>query len=1065
MNVRTVRYEVPRGHWVECQLVYVTTLAELDACVAWCRTQRAIGLDIETDGLSPDGLNWRSKKIATIQVGNPHAGMLWVLCVRTLLALDSTALAPLLAVLADPSVMKVGQNIAFEIAFLCNKFGGRIRNVADCQIAELVLRAGLFESLKKQRTNDEGQSRKPYAETSMEKLCHRYLGLKIDKGPGVRLSFWSTPAGKLTERHLVYAAGDVVYPFFLAQAQRPELRTRDLQQIVALEFELIPVLVESELYGVQLDQPQWRALWREAVAEQALAKAQLDDMFRSLSVQQDLFANQAVLRPTRGRRTKQARKSMTELNYDAPDDVKRAIVGWCTQHQWPVEPIISTARLHKLKKQYGATWLDKRPDKKPKDVPDWVIPEDKYVVLLKLDADVLRLAKIRGQLPGDLVDTYLTYKGAAKRAGTYGNAFLEQHLTYDGAMHSQFHQALAATGRVSSTPNCYDATTEILTDRGWVAFPDLTEGTAVAQYVPDTQAISFVQPSRIIRHSYTGPMVEFSSQQVSLLVTPEHRMLVQGREHPFRGGPVGAWRVIPAGEWGHPDAHHYHAGWYSGGTGPLSPDQLRLLVAIQAEGYLCKNSAQVEFGLVKARKQERLLALLRELGVPVRVAERLGSDLRRYRIWTKDIPWVALLGANKEFGPWLLEQSRDALDAFVDELWYWDGCSTRRNQYSSSARTNADWAQVVLTLSGTAAKLRPYAATSGTTNWIVDVRRKAYSCTSRMQTRQVSYAGMVYCVTVPSGFVVVRRKGADDRWKVSVSGNCQNIPRDARYRACFRSRPGYRFCTADYSQIEPRLSAELSQDPVYVQAFVDGADLYLRIAEAMLGKPAEFMEQEDGTRKLTKEWKVFRQIFKTIVLMLAYRGGAWKLRDALTLALEDEITAGTVPLPTYEYAHELHSRFFDLHHGIRTFQEACTALADVESPARPKLTDTYINDGITWVAGPCGRKRFFGSKQAKLVYTGAPNAPIQGSSATITKYAMVLLQRVIDQEGWDAHLVLNVHDELVYEVREDQAQAFAPVLKHWMEVAGQTYIHTVPVIAAYPEGTDGVTECWMKEAA
>lgn len=738
------------GEDLEFDLHYVTTIAQLNACVAWCRTQRAIALDIETDGMTIDGLDWWSKKIATIQVGNPtgDSPVAWVICVRSIEALKADGLQPLLKVLEDPKIMKIGQNITFEILFLSHKYGIKIRNVADCQVAELVLRAGLFE-LKKERSEEGGASRKPYTETSMAKLCKRYLHIDIDKSPDIRMTFWSVPPGQLTHRHLVYAAGDVIYPFYLAAAQKPEIASRGLRRVIEIEFGLIPILAEGELYGVGIDQDAWRQLWQDAIVQRVTAKQQLDDLFRDQSDQAEMFdtvvAEVASLDTTTERSTIRVRPTQgsKEINYDAPKQVQQAIKTYCERINWPVRVITTWPELKKVKAEYGQEWLERRTDKTVSDVPDYLIPESKYVILLQLESDILRLAKIRRQLPANLVDTYLSYKEAAKRSGTYGIEFLNKHVKQDGRVHSHFHQVLAATGRISSEPNT------------------------------------------------------------------------------------------------------------------------------------------------------------------------------------------------------------------------------------------------------------------------------------------------------------------------------QNLPRLAAYRRCFQPKPGYKFVIADYSQIEPRLSAETSQDPVYVKAFQDRADIYLRVAEAMLGEQAQY----GPNGKLTPEWKLRRQIFKVIVLMLAYRGGPGKLRDRLTLALEEYIAAGEVELPTYEYARELHAKFFDVHMGIRTYQESCAAAADLHAPTRPKLADHYIGDGVTYIAGPCGRKRFFGPESATKVYTEAPNAPIQGTSATITKNAMVLIQESIDTMEWDAHMVLNVHDELVYEVREDHADAFAPVMKQLMEDAGRQYIKHVPVIAEFPEGTNGIVGCWLKEAA
>lgn len=737
-SVRRGRCRVGPEKILEYDLVYVTDPAQIPTVRAWVAEQTKIGLDIETDGRSPDGLKYQSKKIATIQIGNPTGPnpRVYVICVRSV----GDAIIPLLQDVADRRIAKLGQNIRFELQWIAYKWGILVKNVADCQVAELVIRAGLFP-ITKNRSEDGAPSRKCYSETSMFKLGVRYLEIEMDKGADVRLEFWNTPPGKLNMPQLLYAASDVIYPFYLLEEQKKEIRGRGLGNTVRLEFELIPTLVDSELFGIGLDVKQWNALYQEALTDRAAAKKALDALFRPQSEQEDLFTDRrssqdpngllevepdrGEIRPTLGSK---------EINYDAPEQVKRAIVQYCKVKRWPVEVVTTWPRLVALKKLYGESWLARNPDKEVRDVPESFIPEKDYVIILNLLGDTLRLAKIRKQLPAELVTTYLDYKDAAKRAGTYGTNFLK-HVWADGRIHTYFHQAITSTGRLSSEPNL------------------------------------------------------------------------------------------------------------------------------------------------------------------------------------------------------------------------------------------------------------------------------------------------------------------------------QNLPRDARYRKCFIPKPGNVFLIADYSQIEPRLSAQVSDDPVYVQTFLDGADIYVRCGEAMSGQTID---------KNTDQGAMMRQIFKALALALAYNMGPGKLRNALTLALEDYIERGEIELPSYAFARELHEKFFKVHTGIKTYQDQCIRNADPENPARPKLYDRYLNAGVTWVAGPCGRKRFF-APDCKTVYTESPNAPIQGCSATITKLATVQIMLRAEELGIECHMVNSVHDEIILEVAKADAEVMVGVLKAEMEAAASRYITRVPVQAEFPKNTNGIVECWLKE--
>ncbi len=761
-------------------LHYITKGYQVEYVVEWMRKQSLYLLDIETDGKSPAGLDWTSERIATIQLGSPVAEggpRAFVLCLRSL----GDAILPVINELNNPKPMKLGQNIRFECQFLMHKYRDRklkLRNLADCQIMELILRAGLFPAKETGRpgNTEDDDNRKCYGETKMANIAKMYLGITLDKGEDVRLTFWQDAQGKpqtgrLTERHLVYAAGDVIYPWYIAREQNKEVRARKLSDIVRIEFEILPILAWTELRGVCIDVPAWKNLWQEAVTRQAVARKELDKIFSPGSTQEEFFdtttreeltgrfdedpKSKTYGEAVRERITTETRPNdgVKELNYNSPAAARTAFQRHLKRINWPVEIVADYPRLLALKAVWGKEWLERNPEKEVADVPDWFIPEDKAVILLKFEGKSLTLARLRKQLPNDLVLAYLEYKEAAKLAGTYGLKFLNEQVE-DGKVRVYFHQCTTTTGRTAAEPNI------------------------------------------------------------------------------------------------------------------------------------------------------------------------------------------------------------------------------------------------------------------------------------------------------------------------------QNWPRDPRYRACMKPHPGYKFVIRDYSAIEPRLSAETSQDPVYLKTFIDQAtdasvDIYCRVGEAMTGKHID-----------KKKDKALRQGFKSVVLGSAYNMGARKLRDDLTLKLEAFIDAGEIECPTFEFAKEQLRLFFERCPGIKAYQNQCITYAahrpdqlpkDTTGLAqRPKLWDMYLafrnpekpeHATVTYVEAPCGRKRWF-PWDAKSVYTEAPNAPIQACSATITKLAACLIQRHADEHGIDIAFANLVHDELVVEVREELADEFSIVVKDLMEDAGRRYIKTVPVLAE-AEGT-GVFDYWHK---
>lgn len=1028
--------EVRKDHRVWIRYHYVTQATQLAHCLAGLQARPIIGVDVETSGLKPF-----EDRIATLQVGYfdviQDVGEAWVIDVRGMTADD---LAPLFAILTSRRVTKLGQNIGFEYRFLRHHYDVRLRKLADTQVAELVLRAGLFESKAKRATTGE---RTAYKYTSMAELMLRYAGIVIDKDEALRTSFYKTPKGKHTERQIIYAASDVIYPFVIAAGQRPVVDERGLRDIIKLEMECIPVIAEMEHRGFRLDQKAWTQLWQEALRERRRYEEQLDDLIRPCTLQLDMFE-----RDTRKERPIHP-KTNKPINYGSPEQVKWVIKTYCRHVQWPLEVVTDLKRLRALKEEYGGVYLDERPDRSVDDIPEHFIPESQYCVLMDADKKTLILRKARRQLPAELVDALIGMSKYDQRVTSFGFEWMKANVRKaTGRIHPQVHQAITSTGRVSTQPNCYDEQTEILTKSGWKRFAALQEGEAVAQVDPATLAISFVVPTERYAAPYQGPMVHWSTEQIDLLVTPHHRMLIENRRS-------GRREVIRADEC-RADKKHFHAGQYVGGAGRLTPDEVRFLVAVQADGSWTKGGA-LDFRLRKERKVSRLREML------ARLDEEQYGRVNARGVWQWRLPkahrlaQLALeyLGTGKRFGAWILDLSRSALDAVVDEVWYWDGYCAGRSQYCSVDQVNAEWVATACALSGVRARLRPYVNTRGVQAWVVDTRWVPHSMTAVGMATTVPYDGMVYCVTVPTGMVLVRRMRHDGRIVTSVSGNTQNIPSDSRYRKCFIPGPGFKFVIADYSQQEPRLLAQVSKDPTYLNTYANNDDLYLAVAENMLGYRPD---------KKTPEGALERQMFKAIVLAMAYRSGPAKLRDQLTLGLADAILAGHVEAPTLEFAQRMHRRFFEAHGKVKEYQDRCSKTASPKEEDARRFYDALVGDFVTAIRAPCGRMRFF-PPDAKNTYTEASNAPIQGGSATMTKAAAAMLQRYIDEQGWqDLAFVVNlVHDEIVCEVHESIAEPFAHKLQEFMEEAGRFYCPDVPIVAEFPKGSNGVVEYWTKE--
>lgn len=225
----------------------------------------------------------------------------------------------------------------------------------------------------------------------------------------------------------------------------------------------------------------------------------------------------------------------------------------------------------------------------------------------------------------------------------------------------------------------------------------------------------------------------------------------------------------------------------------------------------------------------------------------------------------------------------------------------------------------------------------------------------------------------------------------SVNPNMQNIPVRSELgreiRSAFVADRGFVLLSADYSQIELRLAAVLAQDEPFLKAFKEGADIHRRTAADILGI------EED---KVTKEQ---REAAKATNFSILYGVGARALSRRIGMS--------------YEEAKDFIERYFAVHPGIASFIDASKMKARV---------DGYVETMF-------GRRRYLPDIQSgmpQLVAASermAMNMPIQGSNADIIKMAMIKIDKWIRSSGLRVKMLLQVHDELVFEVHKDDVDA------------------------------------------
>ena len=257
----------------------------------------------------------------------------------------------------------------------------------------------------------------------------------------------------------------------------------------------------------------------------------------------------------------------------------------------------------------------------------------------------------------------------------------------------------------------------------------------------------------------------------------------------------------------------------------------------------------------------------------------------------------------------------------------------------------------------------------------------------------------------------------------SSNPNLQNIPvrgpLGKRMRSCFIAGPGRLLVSADYSQVELRVLAHVSQDPALLEAFRNGEDIHARTAALVYDLPPDQVSLDQ------------RRNAKTINFGLIYGMGAQKLAQELKISTTQ--------------AKDFIARYFERLQGLKEFYEG------VEASAR--------KHGFVTTLG--GRRRLLpdinsaSGQAAALARRQAINTVIQGSAADIIKLAMLAVARDERLRELDARLLLQVHDELLLEVPADAAEeAGALVARLMQDVCPAGKELSVPLLVDWGTGHD-----------
>ena len=297
--------------------------------------------------------------------------------------------------------------------------------------------------------------------------------------------------------------------------------------------------------------------------------------------------------------------------------------------------------------------------------------------------------------------------------------------------------------------------------------------------------------------------------------------------------------------------------------------------------------------------------------------------------------------------------------------------------------------------------------------------------------------------------------------------NLQQIPSKGplakKFRQAVKAPPGWAILTADFSNIELRIIAEVSKDSVMLQAFQDGKDLHTLTARTMFKLDESIVDKlikdpdSDPARKHLVELKPgfpYRAIAKTINFGLAYGMSSHKLSRTLKCTVDE--------------AQEIIDKYFSVYQGLKVWLENSKkqALRKMQSRTPLGRARYYTSspkpfkpetDNPEEIRDYNAALKVFWSDQARIKRQGT-NQPIQGCSADITKEALALWNETVPPSNTEAFLIGVIHDELIVEVKQDKAAHYAVILADVMQRGMERFLKHVPA----PAPAVSISDHWEK---
>ena len=335
-----------------------------------------------------------------------------------------------------------------------------------------------------------------------------------------------------------------------------------------------------------------------------------------------------------------------------------------------------------------------------------------------------------------------------------------------------------------SQAGCVDSDTEYLSPTGWVRMADYAGG-KVAQYHPETRQMEFVEPTEYVKLPCAGMVRIKTKYGLDQLLSPEHRVLLESKNRPAKREVLSAVELLARHD-RHLGGHRTYGGGYKAGTPtigfvscaiptafsaaggeglPLTDAELRLQVAVIADGYFGANTNWCVVRLKRPRKIAQMREVLGAAGVEYNETTPEYKGAEGFHIFRFNAP-----RRDKEFTEWYWGANRAQLELIAAESLLWDGSTKHGGMFRACVKRSADFIQYAFCATGRTARVTAFPREGKSTEYVVTVRNLSRLLVHNRHGGTVypapSTDGFKYCFMVPSTFLIFRRNGC-----VFASGN------------------------------------------------------------------------------------------------------------------------------------------------------------------------------------------------------------------------------------------------------------------------------------------------------